>query len=85
MRRAKNAIIAYLVASEQPKDEDVAIDSMHDWEALTYDKLLDAMQYNLKHNAYTNAALTNHMHRCIAEAARVETTKKPAKQLVEVC
>lgn len=77
-RRAKDAIIALLVASEQPKNEDEAVASMNEWEALTYDKLLEALDYNLKHNAYRNAVLENHVNRCIREADRVKTQKQLA-------
>lgn len=75
-RRAKDAIITLLVAVEQPKSEEEAVAAMNEWEALTYDKLLEALDYNLKKNPYRHAVLENHVNRCIREADRVKTQKQ---------
>lgn len=75
-RRAKDAIIAFLVAAEQPKNEQEAIDSMNQWDALTYTQVLEALDYNLAHNAYRNALLENYANYCIREADRVKTQKQ---------
>lgn len=77
-RRAKDAIITLLVASEQPKNDEEAVELMDGWECLTYDKLLEALDYNLKKNPYRNALLENHVNRCIREADRVKTQRQLA-------
>lgn len=75
-RRAKDAVIALLVASEQPPNEAEALTSMLEWEDLTYTQVLEALDYNLKHNAYRNEQLENHANLCIREAEKVKARKQ---------
>lgn len=77
-RRAKDAIIALLVAAEQPKSEHDALESVYQWESLTYTQLLEALDYNLKRNPYRNMVLESHAHTCIREADRVKARQREA-------
>lgn len=75
-RRAKDAVIALLVAGEQPKSEKEALDSVFEWESIPYNQILEALDYNLKHNPYRNMVLENHANACIREASRVKAQQK---------
>lgn len=77
-RRAKDAIITFLVAVEQPKSEEEAIELMDEWERVSYADLLKTLDYVSKHHPYRNAVLENHVNYCIREAERVKTQKQLA-------
>lgn len=73
-RIARDAIVSWLVISEQPKTEQEHVDLMRAWDRLPFKDLLEAKAYNMQRNPYTNAMLAKHMEMCIQEAEKVKTT-----------
>lgn len=73
--QAKHAIVAWLVAADQPKSDEQATELIREWNKLPYDKLLVVKNYNQQRRPYSNPTLAWYMDLCIQEAERIKTGK----------
>lgn len=74
-RRAKEAIIQWLVTSEQPKSNAEALALISEFESTPYPTLLEVKAYTLAKRPHTNASQRWFMDLCI-EAAKNKTSKQ---------
>lgn len=85
-RRAKDAIISWLLASERHTNEETIIQRMLYLESLPYHELLREGHINIERKIYPHTVMINHVYRCVrlAEEAQAEAQQKKGKQLQEV-
>lgn len=86
-RRAKDAIIAWLLASERHTNEETIVQRMLELENQPYHELLRMSNVNLNNKVYPHTVMINHVYRCVrlAEEAQAEAQqKKQGRQLQEV-
>lgn len=64
-RIARDAITALLVYLEQPKTKEEYWKLLDEWEEVSYEKLIEAKEYNLNKSPWANQALVRHADLCL--------------------